>query len=225
MSRGPVLSGVLSPSVSAKAQDGSPRLQPIRSPPPSPRDTPSLLDAAASAWVHPQHPVANHTLTSTLALRCGEPTTLSKLGRASRYPNELAGSSSGDPLSFSRDHRLCPLSYTTGSALPFPPCCHLQLRSRHCCSHSLCSGRLIPDLDPSDVLSADTVVGGISGCLDMNHEKGQNMLRQAFSCCSGSPISLLSVQCALPPGSLPDYSKSDSAWIYQLSPEKPDTHK
>lgn len=118
--------------------------------PPSPGDSPvSVLGCSFSPGPQPQHLAANHPLMSTLVLRCGEPRRLHKLGRASRYPNELAGSSSGDPP-FSRDHRLCPLGCTTGSALSFPSCHHLQLRAQSCCS--------IP------CLNTDAMAGGISGC-------------------------------------------------------------
>lgn len=168
---------------------------------------PSLAHAAVAP--RPHHLAANHPLMSMLVLRCSQPRILSKLGWAPRYPNELPGGSSGDPPSFSRDHGLGPLSDTTGSALPFPPYHHLQLGSQSCCSHALYSGSRIPGPDLSDVLSTET--------------ERQNfwLLRQKRpghakpSSLSESHISLPSVQFAPPPGSLPEYSKSNSpgsAW-------------
>lgn len=91
-------------------------------------------------------PVASYTSMSTLVLRCGEPRIVRQLGRASRYTNELPGSSSGDPL-LSPEIRLHPLLGTSGFASPFPPCRRLQLRPQSCCSRSLFSGSLLPGSD------------------------------------------------------------------------------
>lgn len=141
-----------------------------------PGDTPVPAPGCSiSPGPQPQHLAANHPSMSTFMLRCGKPRILHKLRRASPYPNQPAGSSSGDPP-LSRDHRLGSLCGTTGSACPS--------QSTSTCSSGLRLAASIP------VLNADAVVGGISRCSDMNHKKGRDMLSHALPCYSGSPILL-----------------------------------
>lgn len=145
---------------------------------------------------------------SMLMLRCGKPGILSKLGRASCYPNE--------PLAALLETFLSPgIMDLDPSVAPVGLPCPWHLATT--CSSGLILAALI-HLCVGDWLQA--LICLMSSVLTLwlvefpvaqtrTSEKGQDLLSQAFSWSSGSPILLPSAQFAPPPGSLTTLAHSD----------------